>query len=377
MSFYFKFFLLSFYLVPGTCLFAQHSEVKVLEIGSHAPDFKLPGTDDKMYSLSDFNQYSILAIIFSCNHCPTAQAYEDKIITMVNEYSPQGVGFVVISPNSPKALSLGELGYSDMGDELEDMKIRSVDKNFNFPYLYDGETQETSIKYGPVATPHVFIFDNERILRYTGRIDDTENPYIAPKTTDMRNALNTLLNNREIPVTKTKTFGCSIKWSWKDAWTKKVREDWARAPVSIEVIDNQGIVEIMNNNSNNLRLINVWATWCGPCIIELPEFINIDRMYRGRDFEFFTISADKLSKKDKALAFLKKIEASNKNFIYGGESQYDLIEAVDKKWEGALPYTALVEPGGKVIYSIQGTMNPLELKKKIVNYLGRYYADDK
>ena len=100
-------------------------------------------------------------------------------------------------------------------------------------------------------------------------------------------------------------------------------------------------------------------------------------MYRGRDFEFITVSADKISKKEKAHEFLKKIEASNTNYLYGGDNQYDLIEAIDEKWEGALPYTALVEPGGNIIYSVEGTIDPYELKKKIVNYLGRYYADDK
>ncbi|MFC2125560.1 TlpA family protein disulfide reductase, partial [Bacteroidota bacterium] len=154
-------------------------------------------------------------------------------------------------------------------------------------------------------------------------------------------------------------------------------EDWAKAPVNIEVINTQQIRGIMKNESENLRLINVWATWCGPCIMELPDFIIIDRMYRGRDFEFIAISADKLSKTDKALDFLKKIEASNTNYLYGGDNQYDLIEAIDNEWEGALPYTALIEPGGNIIFREQGTIQPSELKKKIVNYLGRYYADNK
>jgi len=223
----------------------------------------------------------------------------------------------------------------------------------------------------------VFIFDKNRKLKYTGRIDDTENPYIKPKTTDMRNAIVSLLNNKEVKVSKTKTFGCSVKWAWKNEWTLKLMEDWAKAPVNIEVINTQQVRNVMKNVSDNLRLVNVWATWCGPCVLELPDFITIDRMYRGREFEFITISADKLPKKDKALGFLKKIEASNTNYLYGGDSQYDLIEAIDENWQGALPYTVLIEPGGKIIYSEQGTIVPTELKKKIVNKLGRYYADDK
>jgi thiol-disulfide isomerase/thioredoxin len=350
--------------------------VTTLEIGAEAPDFNLPGVDGKLYSLEDFDQYNILTVIFTCNHCPTAQAYEDKLIQAVENYHNRGVGFVAISPNSPEALSLAELGYSDMGDDLEDMKIRARDKKYNFPYLYDGETQAASIRYGPVATPHIFIFDRDRLLQYTGRIDDTENPYVEPGQKDMINALEALLNDRKVPVQKTKTFGCSVKWSWKDEWKNKLLQDWTVAPVEIVEINTDEIRKLVQNNGNKLRLINFWATWCGPCIIEFPEFIIIDRMYRGRDFEFISLSADKLNKKEKALEFLKKSEAANKNYIYSGSNTYDLIEAVDKDWQGALPYTLLIAPGGKILMKTPGTIDPLTVKRTIVEYLGRYYADD-
>jgi thiol-disulfide isomerase/thioredoxin len=298
------------------------------------------------------------------------------LIQAVESYNNRGVGFVAISPNSPEALSLSELGYSDMGDDLEDMKIRYRDKNYNFPYLYDGETQEASMRYGPVATPHIFIFDRDRLLRYTGRIDDTENPYVEPGQKDMINALEALLNGKKVPVQKTKTFGCSIKWSWKNEWKNKLLQDWAQAPVEIEEINTDEIRKLVQNNGNKLRLINIWATWCGPCIIEFPDFIIIDRMYRGRDFEFISVSADKLNKKEKALEFLKKSEAANKNYIYSGSNTYDLIEAVDKEWQGALPYTLLIAPGGEILMKTPGTIDPLTVKRTIVEYLGRYYADD-
>lgn len=364
------------------CLMINHvvlaqPEVNPLEIGVKAPDFNLPGVDDKMYSLADFDEYDILAIVFTCNHCPTAQAYEEKLIRMVDDYRDRGVGFVAISPNDPDAVSLAELGYSDMGDDLEDMKIRAKDRKYNFPYLYDGDTQKASIAYGPAATPHVFIFDSERKLQYTGRIDDTENPYIQPEQQDMINALEALLNEKPVTVQKTKTFGCSVKWAWKDEWTKKLLEDWSKAPVDLTEMDAAGIQDLVRNQSDKLRLINVWATWCGPCVIEFPEFITIDRMYRGRDFEFISVSADKPNRKEKALEFLKKSEAANKNYIFSGENAYDLIEAVDTEWQGALPFTMLIAPGGEVLFKTQGTIEPFALKKKIVNYLGRYYADDK
>lgn len=355
---------------------SQNPKVNPLPLGSPAPQFDLPATDGKNYTLDDFKSYPVLVVIFTCNHCPTAQAYEERIINMVNEYQPKGVGFVAISPNDPDAISLSELGYSDLNDDLNDMKIRAREMNFNFPYLYDGKTQEVSIAYGPAATPHVFVFDHDRKLRYRGRIDDTENPYVEPRKQDMKDALDALLNGRVIAVPSTKTFGCSTKWAWKDNWVDKQREQWAEEPVNLDDLALEHLPELIKNNSDKLRFINIWASWCGPCLVEFPDLVDINRMYRNRDFEFITISTDKSGQKDKVLRLLKKFEASNQNYIYSGDNIYNLIEAVDPDWQGALPYSMLIAPGGKIIYKLQGPVEPFTLKKKIVNYLGRYYADE-
>ena len=355
---------------------AQEKPINKLEIGDPAPDFNLPGTDGKNHSLSEYADFPILAIVFTCNHCPTAQAYEDKIIAMVDKYRPKGVGFVAISPNDPEAVSLSELGYSDLGDNLEEMKIRAEAKGYNFPYLYDGENQQVSLAYGPAATPHVFVFDQERMLQYSGRIDDTEDPYVTPRNEDLTVALDNLLAGNPVAVAQTKTFGCSIKWSWKDSWTKKLKEQWANDPVALEEKDIHEIKGLLSNSSDKFRLINFWATWCGPCIIELPELVNTDRMYRGRDFEFITISTDKPKKKEKALELLTKMEAANQNYIYNGDDIYKLIDVVDKNWQGSLPYSVLVAPGGEYVFAKEGVVDVLELRRAIIDQIGRYYADD-
>ncbi len=366
--------ILSF--LPAAYSYAFDSSAHpTLAIGAAAPEFNLPATDGRTYSLNSFKAANLLAIIFTCNHCPTAQAYEGRIIKLTTDYAGKGVAVIAIMPNDPKSVNLDELGYSDLGDSFEEMKLRSKEKHFNFPYLYDGETETISRAYGPIATPHIFIFDKARRLRYSGRIDDVEKPAKTPHTTDARNAIEALLNNKEVPVATTKVFGCSVKWAEKKDWMDKAAAKWKGEPVSLDTIGVEGIQNLIKNSSDKLRVINVWATWCGPCVAEFPEFITMNRMYRRRDFEFISISADDPANKDKVLRFLQKEEASATNYLFGIDDKYKLIEAIDPKWEGALPYTLIVEPGGKIVYSKQGEIDPAEVKKKIVDnpYIGRYY----
>ncbi len=279
---------------------------------------------------------------------------------------------VAISPNDPKALRLDELGYSDLGDSFDDLKTRAKERNFQFPYLYDGDNQKVSRAYGPVATPHVFIFDRQRKLRYQGRIDNSEKP-ARVTSHDARNAIEALLAGKPVPVETTKVFGCSTKWSEKRDSVKTSLDKFAQEDVSLTLIDEKGIRALVKNDSKKLRLINVWATWCGPCVAELPEFVTMNRMYRHRDFELVTISADSPEDKDKALETLKKKQVAASNYLFSGDDKYKLMEAVNEKAAGPVPHTILVAPGGKVLYRKSGPCEPLALKRAIVEYLGQTY----
>jgi peroxiredoxin len=368
-----------FTLAIALCVMALASfaadQPETLKIGAQAPDFNLLGVDGKRYSLKSFADADILAVVFTCNHCPTAQAYEERIKQLTSDYKAKKVAIIAISSNDPKAILLDELGYTDMSDTYDEMKLRAKDMGYNFPYLYDGDDQKIALAYGPVATPHIFIFDKARKLQYNGRIDDVEKPTGTPKNIDARNAIEAMLAGKPVPVPATKTFGCSMKWAAKEDNVKKEHTAWAKEPVTLETIDEAGLKELIQNKTDKLRLINVWATWCGPCVTEFPDFMVMHHMYRRRDFEFVSISADNPDKKDKALKFLQGKFASNKNYIFNVEDKYKLIEAVDPKWQGALPYTILVEPGGKIVYSQQGPIDPAKMKKLIVEnkYVGRYY----
>lgn len=344
------------------------SVVPMLQIGEKAPDFDLPGVDGRNYKLSDFSRAKILVVVFTCNHCPTAQAYEERIKKLVTDYEPRGVRIVAISPNDPKAVRLDELGYTDLNDSFEEMKIRAKHHEFNFPYLYDGDKQAVSRAYGPTATPTVFIFDAERKLRFVGRIDDNDREQHI-KSRDTRNALDALLAGKSVPVEKTRTRGCSIKWSDKQESVVEAMKKLAAEPVTLDIIDPKAARELIANKTGKLRLINVWATWCGPCVTEFPELVTINRMYRLRDFEFVSISADHADKKSAALSFLTRQQASNRNVLLDAD-QDAFGEAIDPKWDGSLPYTLLIRPGGQIVYKKQGRIDPLVLRREIVKQLG-------
>lgn len=343
-----------------------------LSIGAKAPDFSLKGTNNKYYTLDSWKSSKLLVIIFSCNHCPTAQAYEDRIIDFQKKYKAEGVQVVVISPNADRAVRFDELGFSDLNDSFEEMKIRAKDKSYNFPYLYDGETQVVTKAYGPTTTPHAFVFDKSRILRYVGRIDNEE--HIGKATTfDLENAVKELLQDKPVSISNTKTFGCSIKWKSKIEWKTKEVESWKSEDVTLEIANLEKIKDLVKNTDNKFRLINFWALWCGSCITEFSSLVETDKMYRNREFDFVTISLDAEKSNQKALQFLKKKMASNKNYIFSDQNKYELIEATDSQWQGALPYTILIDPSGKIVYRQSGIIDILALRKAIVDKLGRVY----
>jgi peroxiredoxin len=358
-------------LTQAGLLFADPPGPKTLDIGAQAPAFDLPGVDGRQHRLKDFESARILVVLFTCNHCPTAQAYEERIAKLHADYSKKGVALVAISPNDPKAVQLSELGYTDLSDSFAEMKLRAKTNRFEYPYLYDGETQQTARAYGVLATPHVFIFDEARKLRYVGRIDDAEVKTV--KAHNARDAIEALLAGKPVPVEKTRVFGCSTKWADKREDAKRALERWDREPVKLDLIDVPELKKLARNDTKKLILINAWATWCGPCIAEMPELVTINRMYRQRPFQLITLSLDAPEKKDAALKILRENNVSTTNYLVQSTDKDEIAEAVDKDWPGPLPYTVLIAPGGKVLYRKSNAIDPLELKRAIVAYLGRTY----
>jgi len=358
--------------LAGASASGEEPTVPTLALGAQAPDFELPGIDGKNHRLSDYGGSPVLVLVFTCNHCPTAQYYEERIKQIAIDYGPKGVGVVAISPNDPESVRPDELGYTDLGDSLDEMKIRARDRAYNFPYLLAGAEHEAVSKaYGPTATPHAFVFDRARKLRYVGRIDDAERERFVRRR-DLREALEALLAGREVgaPAT-TKAFGCSVKWSDKRASAKEYWTKLEREPVTVEAIDAEALraLRINRTTDGKFRLVNFWATWCGPCLTEFPELMSMHRMYRLRDFEVVTVAANYPDERADVLKWLQKNQAVTKNLLFADTDKYALMEAFEPSWSGALPYTILLDPAGEAVYKKEGAIDALELKRVIVKTL--------
>lgn len=364
------------------------ADARHLNIGDPAPDFSLPGIDGKTYSLADFKDAPVLMVVFLSNHCPYSHAAETRLLPLYAEMRSRGLAVVAINPNSPAGIEISELGYSKYNDTFPEMKLYARDKGFTFPYLYDGATQQVAKAYGCLCTPHVFIFDRDRRLAYVGRLDDS--PYPEPNTvtrTDARNAVVALLAGSPVPITVTKPFGCATKWIEKQSGIAQINSRWEHTPVTLEPIDAAGVANLVRNGTNRYRLINVWATWCAPCVGEFPNLVTLIRQMQGRNFELTTITIDEPQDGIRALNFLEKQHAAlpdrlkqilaaegrtTDNYIFQGSVDM-LQKTLDPQWPGPVPYTMIVAPSGQVIYRRDGVIDLAEVRAKLIDALGPYY----
>ncbi len=365
-----------------------------LALGDAAPDFHLKGVDEKFYSLADFpaSKAPVLMVVFLSNHCPYSHAAETRLIPLANEFAGKGLAVIAINPNSPEGVDVGELGYSKYNDSYEEMILYAKEKGFTFPYAYDGDIQQTAKNFGCLATPHVFLFDAQRKLRYVGRVDDSR--FEDPKTVksfDARNAVGKVLAGKPVTVPLTAVVGCSTKWNSKKGEIVAAEQKWKAEPVDLAKIDAAGVAKLAKNDTNRYRLVNVWATWCAPCVAEFPSLVSLSRRLGNRDFEFNTICMDDPKMEKQAKAFLEKQHAvppgrlkrllkgegrTGTNYLYTEASTDALVKALDPEWPGPLPHTVLIAPGGKIVYRHNGPVDSSELLAKIIAELGPYYTPD-
>jgi hypothetical protein len=252
------------------------------------------------------------------------------------------------------------------------MKIRVQYKHLHYPYLYDGATQSVTRAYGPQATPHVFIFDKDRRLRYQGRMDNSYRIEMV-KTQDARNAIDALLAHKEVAVKHTGVFGCSTKWKEKSAGRVAALEKINQQPVTVEMISKAGLAKLRTNPTHQMMLIDFWATRCGSCVVEFSDLQDTLRMYGARDFSLVTISANMPDEQPSVERLLQKKHATSRNYLFDSQDTAALQTAFDPKWDSAVPYTILLSGDGKVLYKQLGSADMLELKRIILANLPSDY----
>lgn len=340
------------------------AEHPVMKIGSHIPDFTLPGADGKTHSLKEWANSKFLMIVFECDHCPESQNYESRIKQLYEDYKGRGVQLVAINPNDPASVRLDELGYTDLEDSLPEMKVRMADRHITWPYLYDGATQDTATKFGVTATPHVFIFDQDRNLRFEGQIDNNQRPDLVT-TRDTRAALEELLAGKPVTVTDTRVHGCSTKWKSKQVGSQSREAEMTKIhsdPVKFDAIDADALKKMRANNTGKVNVLVFWSTKCTTCDDTFHALETTYRMYRLRAFDFATINTDPVANKDAVMAYLNKQHATSPNNLSNGKnyqatSDLAAVEAaVGEKWKAGNMFTIVIGGDGKVLYKKEGLL---------------------
>jgi thiol-disulfide isomerase/thioredoxin len=340
-------------------------EHPVLPVGSPLPDFNLMGVDDKMHTLSEYSKAKVIAIVFESNHCPVSIAYEGRIRQIYEDYKDKGVQLIAINPNNASAIRLNELGYTDSTDSLPEMKIRASLRHIDWPYLYDGETQSIAAKFGAVATPHIFIFDQDRKLRYEGHIDDATD-IRKVKSQDARNAIDAILAGTPVPVETTRAFGCSTKWLAKSTDVKAEADRIAAEPVSLSQVSADDLKNLVANATDKTVIIDFWSTKCKDCEDSLHDFETTYRMYRLRKFDMVTVNTDNPADQAKVNDFLQQQHASGKNLQFNSNNMKALQTAVGEKWKENEPFVMVVGPSGTQVFQKNGKVDILTVRRYVL-----------
>jgi peroxiredoxin len=340
----------------------SRNEPAGLPIGTAAPEFSLPGIDGKSHALRDYAGSRALAVVFTGNSCPASQEYEARIRQLHEDYRGRGVSVVAINPNSPSAMQLADLGYSDVGESLDDMKVRAAHRRIDYPYLSDAD-QSVAKKFGVVSAPHIFVFDQARTLRYQGRIGDRVEGPGSAGAGDARTALDAVLAGQTVATARTAVDGCPVKGLATPPAAPAADVD---APVTVEMAAAEDLKKLRQNGTGKLLLINFWATWCAPCASEFPDLEATYRMYKARNLELVTVSVNDPEERAGVLEFLKTHKASHRNLLFATADVYGLQAAFDPKMPAPVPFTILLAPNGDVVYQELGELDFMKLRRAIL-----------
>ncbi len=366
-----------------------------LALGDSPPPFNLIGVDDKFHTLDEYKGGKVLMVVFLSNHCPYSHAQEVRMIPFIKPLMQKGLKVVSIQPNTPLPEQSTGLAYSKYNDSFEEMKLYAKENGFPFDYLYDGDTQEVSKAYGALATPHVYLFDENLKLRYAGIWDDGRFEEVESVTKSAgRDALQAMFDGKPVAVPFTKPYGCAIKWNTPDDRAfAAYKAQWRHEPITIDTIDAAGIAKLAKNDTKKIRLFNVWTTTSLTSVGKLVELSKLSQRLDRRDFEVITISLDSPNGKADALKALEEYHLgmptrikeslesegrTSNNYIVSSGNAAAVARALDPAWKGApLPHSVLIGPGGKVLWSYTGSgFDTITLTRLILDQLGGMFEND-
>ncbi|HZS04383.1 MAG TPA: redoxin domain-containing protein [Blastocatellia bacterium] len=332
-------------LSTSLLLMAGRAGSAALPIGQPAPDFTLKDLSGKTYSLKDYRGKVVVVGFFS-TECPIVNAYHERIRALAADYQKRGVVLLGIYPNSVESAEM--------------IRATANRQKFTFPVLRDDGNKVADL-YGANSTPEMFVIDGEGKLRYHGRIDNS--PELARvKRHDLREALDESLAGRPVSVAETRAFGCAIKRVKAAAENRPPAVNIEAAPASVGLLKPAGFAALREQSQGKVLLVNFWATWCGPCVAEFPEFVMLDEKYRDRGVKIVSISADETADlRTKVEPFIKKQKARFDVYVQDVDDPEDMIKQFSREWSGALPATFVFDKQGRLSYSILGVIDREQL----------------
>jgi peroxiredoxin len=367
-----------------------------LSIGQSAPDFNLPDLRGQSHTLKE-QRGKITVIAFLSVQCPISNAYNERIRALAEDYAKQGVAFLAINSSAPESIA--------------DIKAHALQHNFAFPILKD-TGNKVADAYGAERTPEIFVVDAQGVLRYHGRIDNSQD-LRRVKRNDLREALNELLAGKPVSVSEAKAMGCVIKRvqaattrygtesdsdrvdlrsqrTWptvnpytfsfapqkakpavkRPATTAKPKPATTAAASKPVLLKPAEFPKLRDSFKGQVLVINFWATWCAPCVAEMPEFVKLDAEYRNKGVRVIAISADDTTDLNTLVArFVREKKLVFPIYVQDTDDPQEMIDMINKDWPGTLPATFVYDKQGQLVLSRFGIIDREQLMTTVENAL--------
>jgi peroxiredoxin len=320
-----------------------------LAVGQPAPNFALADLNGKKHALNDYRG-KVVAIAFIATQCPISNDYNARMRAIAEEYGKKNIIFLGINSN--------------FNESVAEIKSHAAKNNLSFPILKD-HANKIADAYGAQRTPELFVIDADGVLRYHGRIDNSRDVRRVNRQ-DLREALNEMIAGKSVSVSEGKAFGCPIKRAQNARAIKAAETRAQNFEPKIGTIKPLDFKKFKDAAKGQVLIINFWATWCGPCIAEFPEFVAIDAKYRAKGVKLVGISADEFADiKPKVIPFIKEQKAMFDILVQDVEDPQEMIDIVDKNWLGTLPATFVYDKQGNSIYTRYGIIDRDQLVEAI------------